>query len=565
MKQNNRSMGMLRTGIALLTSILLTGFCAAMAAPGLVWAEEESESTNTFDDGTLTYTILNSTDVAVTACSDAATHVSIMPKIDGYNIVSIGEEAFAQCSSLQAITIPTSVTEIGDAAFYGCTSLTSMTIPDSVTEIPAGCFFNCTALTDLTLGNDTVSIGDMAFGYCTSLKEVTLPESVETLGDQVFYYCIALETAEIPKNVTALGNYTFYGCMGMTEFVIPATLEDIGAMTFIGCQSLETILVQDGNPNYTVQDNTLYNTDRTILYLYPAGRTDAGFSIPDGTLVIYAGAFFSATHLEQVTFNDDLQYIGEMAFEFCTSLDSVTIPETVTTIGTTAFSDCTALSSVTFAGADEEDGGEGDALEIGDYAFFCCDALSEVRLPKRVSAIGDYAFGCTSPEEDAEVDEDDVITVNSDSGTTLEIIAVDGFVLRGFTGAASDYVDNCEVKVNFDSINFNWTAFLFYAGVAVVIVVVVFVAVRIVKHNMLTAEERARRKELAEKQAEKDRPDDGYRGILEETDAEDDEATEQVASYEQTLTHASLHQIGHASAVEDDTKSAADPEEQTKE
>ena len=37
-----------------------------------------------------------------------------------YDVTSIGERAFWDCSSLTSITIPNSVTSIGNFAFYGC-------------------------------------------------------------------------------------------------------------------------------------------------------------------------------------------------------------------------------------------------------------------------------------------------------------------------------------------------------------------------------------------------------------------------------------------------------------
>ena len=88
---------------------------------------------------------------------------------------------------------------------------------------------------------------------------------------------------------------------------MPATLEDIGALPFFGCRSLKTLTVEDGNPNYIVDDNVLYNKAHDILYAYPAGREDTSFEVPEGTLVVYAGAFFAAENLQQVTFHDDLQ------------------------------------------------------------------------------------------------------------------------------------------------------------------------------------------------------------------------------------------------------------------
>ena len=43
-------------------------------------------------------------------------------------IVAIGDEAFYECRSLNAIIIPDSVTSIGDGAFYGCGNLTSIVV-----------------------------------------------------------------------------------------------------------------------------------------------------------------------------------------------------------------------------------------------------------------------------------------------------------------------------------------------------------------------------------------------------------------------------------------------------
>ena len=139
-----------RTFAGFLAAVLSAGMLAVFS--GAVFAEESTTQSNTFDDGTLTYTITDGTNVSVTGCATSATHVSIMPEIDGYNVTAIGEEAFAECESLQGLTIPETVQSIGSAAFYGCTSLESLTIPDAVTKIEDGTFFNCTSLKDLKLG-----------------------------------------------------------------------------------------------------------------------------------------------------------------------------------------------------------------------------------------------------------------------------------------------------------------------------------------------------------------------------------------------------------------------------
>ena len=59
-----------------------------------------------------------------------------MTSIDFPNgLTTISTLTFANCSSLQYITIPNNVTEIDSFAFYGCSSMKSVIIPDNVTKI----------------------------------------------------------------------------------------------------------------------------------------------------------------------------------------------------------------------------------------------------------------------------------------------------------------------------------------------------------------------------------------------------------------------------------------------
>ena len=50
-----------------------------------------------------------------------------------YSVTSIGNGAFAECSSLTSITIPNSVTSIGLFTFAGCSSLTSIVVQSATT------------------------------------------------------------------------------------------------------------------------------------------------------------------------------------------------------------------------------------------------------------------------------------------------------------------------------------------------------------------------------------------------------------------------------------------------
>ncbi len=104
---------------------------------------------------------------------DSITHVRIPAAYNGKPVTSIGDLAFANCSSLTGITIPNSVTSIGPSAFWGCRSLTSIVIPETVTSIGEAAFAYCDSLTSVTIPEAVTSIGEYAFGECSSLTSVT--------------------------------------------------------------------------------------------------------------------------------------------------------------------------------------------------------------------------------------------------------------------------------------------------------------------------------------------------------------------------------------------------------
>ena len=253
-------------------------------------------------------------------------------------LTCIGAHAFDYCSSLTSITIPNSVTSIGGGAFEYCSSLTSVTIPNSVTSIENYTFYECSNLTSVTIPNSVTSIGEHAFQKCSSLTSVTIPNSVTSIEMYAFDNCSSLTSVNItdiaswcnisftvpnanplyyvhnlylnstlvtdlviPDGVTSVGEYAFYNCDNLTTVTIPNSVTSIGNKTFYNCSSLTTINVANDNPDYCSIDGVLFNKAQTILILYPAGKADDSYSIPNSVTSIVEGAFSGSSSLTSLT------------------------------------------------------------------------------------------------------------------------------------------------------------------------------------------------------------------------------------------------------------------------
>ena len=400
-------------------------------------ADSYSENSGTTENG-LEYLIYTDVDcIAITGHSGSEKNVEIPASINGLPVESIETGAFSNCAKLTSITIPDSVTYIGFDAFSGCTGLTSITIPNSIVDISSSTFSGCRGLTSIIIPDGVTYIGFDAFSGCTGLTSITIPDSVTYIGDNAFYNtawyenqpdgliyagkvlykykgempenteikindgtkvisssafwcCSRLTSIIIPDSVTRIGNDAFFGT-SLTSVTIPKGVTSIDDFAFSCCTDLTKFNVSENNENYASVDGVLFNKEKNCLVLYPNGKSDKKYIIPDSVKTINRCAFNNCTELTEITIPDSVTNIEDFAFYGCTNLKSIEIPNTITDIKDGMFFGCSALTSISIPDS---------VTNIEENAFWNCTGLTEIIIPNSVTNIGYNAFsGCTGLTE----------------------------------------------------------------------------------------------------------------------------------------------------------------------
>ena len=336
-------------------------------------------------------TIPSSVTVIGADAFDKCSNLTSVVFATGSRLTTIGDEAFSSTAIINLV-IPATVTTIGDSAFGGAesapnTTLTSVTFEEGsqLTVMGQKMFYNCTALTSVVLPANLTEIGDSAFYYCSALESIDIPTSVTVIGDSAFSHCSALTNVELPAGLTAIRSSTFYLCEALASVNIPASVTSIGKTAFYGCEKITSVSITNLLSWLNIDfADTMSNPLCAKAKLYLNGEELTAIVIPDSVTEIKKNVFAEFAALQSVTLHDNVASIGENAFYWCTSLASISIPEAVTSISNYAFAN-TALQTVTI---------HNKITDIRESAFVGCSALTSVVFAddSQLKSIGAYAF-----------------------------------------------------------------------------------------------------------------------------------------------------------------------------
>lgn len=401
------------------------------------WVNEDDEDASVYN-----YKTLSDGTIEIVNYKGKRRYLIIPDEIDGKIVSSIGTSAFAGNTRLREVTFPGGLVYIKNKAFAGVSKLREITFT----------------------GTKLVEMQKAAFQGCTSLRKVDIPDSVQTIGADAFNGCASLTSVTISEDssLTCIEAFAFSNT-AISSFYIPqnVTSDGFDGSVLAYCPKMYNIQTHFGNSSFTVDGNTLYNTDKTEIIYYPAARTGT-YVVADGVVAIGNYAFTGSTvaglglnavvtigeyaftgtkNLSAVTLPNTVTDMGDFAFRsssinqvilsenltsiatgafYATNLTSVYFPANVKTISEAAFMWCNYMESVSFdenAMLQTIEGGKEsgafancrcledlklpESLEtIGERAFYGCYKLTDVTIPVNVKSIGDAAFQyCTQLQQ----------------------------------------------------------------------------------------------------------------------------------------------------------------------
>lgn len=144
-----------------------------------------------------------------------------------YTVVGIEVGAFARCSNLRSVKIPSTVESIGKYAFSGCPNLESIIIDKSNPKYDSR--YNCNAIIETTTNI-------LLFGS----NKMNIPNNVSIIGPYSIMR-LSCERINIPEGVKKIDHHTLQNLPNLKTIEFPNSLEDIGEDALSHCTSLKSI------------------------------------------------------------------------------------------------------------------------------------------------------------------------------------------------------------------------------------------------------------------------------------------------------------------------------------
>ncbi len=238
----------------------------------------------------------------------------------------------------------------------------------------------------ITVRGIEAAAGVSPFEESPYMTMLTLPGSIETLvsnaitSQNLFSLTLSNGTKTIEQGAINADE--------LTSLTFPDSLSSIKG-NFLTSDKAK-IYISGNNPYFSMDGQGLiYNKQMNEIVAFAGERAlHANLTLPSGVKIIRGGAFAStkaSNTLKTITFNGDLEEIGDGAFMGSSGLREIDLPASLKKIGTYAFANCQSFESIMIP----------DATELSGYAFAECRKLTSVSLGEAVTVIPEGTFSGT--------------------------------------------------------------------------------------------------------------------------------------------------------------------------
>ena len=271
-------------------------------------------------------------------------------KSDGTEIVFI---ANAVLIGINTLTIPEGITSFSiDISTY--TNITKIIIPVSLDTIENARIFP-TTISDMqiaeennyfTVENECLYNKDkttliMCF---TKEEEVKLAESLKTINMYAFRQAGNIVNVNLPDSVIRINSYVFgANNTKLKNINIGLNVTYIEPL-FKYYNDYGTVTIDEKNQNYTIENNELYNKEKTEL-ITVLHEINGQYVVKEEVTKIGNYAFHYRTNMTSIILPEELKEIGD-AFNYCNGLTTIYIPNSVDTITSYAFLNSPNLTQI---------------------------------------------------------------------------------------------------------------------------------------------------------------------------------------------------------------------------